>query len=110
MHASRRWASVNWASPQRLRSRDWLGSGPCPERNFSDQWHRRRHRCRAVSQSRLSRPTSPGFLTLRSVMHSMSAYADTYARSINDPQSFWLEAAEAIDWYEKPNSALDSSE
>lgn len=43
-------------------------------------------------------------------MHSMSAYADTYARSINDPQSFWLEAAEAIDWYEKPNRALDSSE
>jgi propionyl-CoA synthetase len=43
-------------------------------------------------------------------MNSMSAYADTYARSISDPQSFWLEAAEAIDWYEKPHRALDSSE
>ncbi|MFL4474484.1 AMP-binding protein [Paeniglutamicibacter sp. MACA_103] len=40
----------------------------------------------------------------------MSAYADAYARSIADPESFWLEAAEAIDWYEKPQRALDDSE
>jgi propionyl-CoA synthetase len=40
----------------------------------------------------------------------MSAYADAYTRSIADPQSFWLEAAEAIDWYEKPQRALDGSE
>ncbi|MDI2035589.1 propionyl-CoA synthetase [Paenarthrobacter nitroguajacolicus] len=40
----------------------------------------------------------------------MSAYADAYSRSMADPQSFWLEAAEAIDWYEKPGRALDDSE
>ncbi|BCW45315.1 propionyl-CoA synthetase [Arthrobacter sp. StoSoilB5] len=40
----------------------------------------------------------------------MSAYADSYSRSMADPQSFWLEAAGAIDWYEKPHRALDDSE
>ena len=40
----------------------------------------------------------------------MSAYADAYARSMADPQSFWLEAADAIDWFEKPHRALDTSE
>ncbi|MET4620679.1 propionyl-CoA synthetase [Arthrobacter sp. 2762] len=40
----------------------------------------------------------------------MSAYADAYARSMADPQSFWLEAADAIDWLEKPHRALDTAE
>ena len=31
-----------------------------------------------------------------------SAYEDTYSRSLADPDAFWLEAAEAIDWIEKP--------
>lgn len=40
----------------------------------------------------------------------MSAYADAYSRSMAHPHSFWLEAAGAIDWYEKPRRALDDSE
>src|SRR4029453_10752377 len=52
----------------------------------------------------------PIFNFFRSVTHSMSAYADAYARSMADPQSFWLEAADAIDWFEKPHRALDTAE
>ena len=34
------------------------------------------------------------------------AYDDIYARWKNDPDGFWMEAAEAIDWVEKPSKAL----
>ena len=34
------------------------------------------------------------------------AYNDLYARWKNDPDGFWMEAAEAIDWVEKPTKAL----
>ncbi|GAA6200209.1 propionate-CoA ligase PrpE [Aquicoccus sp. SU-CL01552] len=34
------------------------------------------------------------------------AYNDIYARWKNDPDGFWMEAAEAIDWVEKPTKAL----
>ena len=34
------------------------------------------------------------------------AYSDIYARWKNDPDGFWMEAAEAIDWVEKPTKAL----
>ncbi|MGR3662698.1 MAG: propionyl-CoA synthetase [Paracoccaceae bacterium] len=33
-------------------------------------------------------------------------YADVYSSSINDPEKFWLEAADQIDWYKKPSKAL----
>ena len=33
-------------------------------------------------------------------------YKDVYARWQADPEAFWLEAAEAIDWVEKPGKAL----
>ena len=36
-------------------------------------------------------------------------YADVYERSLTDREGFWLEAAEAIDWYEAPTRALDGS-
>ncbi|MFF8814789.1 propionyl-CoA synthetase [Streptomyces pactum] len=39
----------------------------------------------------------------------MGAYADTYRRSLTDPEGFWLEAAEAIDWTRKPTRALDAA-
>ncbi len=37
------------------------------------------------------------------------AYADVYARSLDDPEGFWREAAEAIDWDVFPSVMLDDS-
>ncbi|MGB3708167.1 propionyl-CoA synthetase [Gordonia sp. (in: high G+C Gram-positive bacteria)] len=39
----------------------------------------------------------------------MANYADAFARSIDDPDGFWLEAASAIDWMTPPTKALDES-
>ncbi|RXF73458.1 propionyl-CoA synthetase [Hansschlegelia zhihuaiae] len=36
-------------------------------------------------------------------------YADIYAASLADPEAFWLKAAEAIDWIERPLRAFDPS-
>ena len=36
-----------------------------------------------------------------------SRYFDVYARWQRDPEGFWAEAAEAIDWFEKPKAAFD---
>ncbi|SFR42123.1 propionate-CoA ligase PrpE [Litoreibacter janthinus] len=33
-------------------------------------------------------------------------YADIYKRSLDDPNGFWMEQAEAIDWVQKPSKAL----
>ncbi|GAA1029030.1 MULTISPECIES: propionyl-CoA synthetase [Amycolatopsis] len=39
----------------------------------------------------------------------MGAYTETYRRSLDDPEQFWLDAARAIDWTQRPTRALDSS-
>jgi propionyl-CoA synthetase len=39
----------------------------------------------------------------------MGAYSDMYARWQADPQGFWAQAAEAIDWVSKPTAILDDS-
>jgi propionyl-CoA synthetase len=36
-------------------------------------------------------------------------YAESYQRSLEDPEGFWLEAARAIDWTRPPTQALDAS-
>jgi propionyl-CoA synthetase len=36
-----------------------------------------------------------------------SRYAEVYARSLADPEGFWREAAQAIDWYETPKQIFD---
>ena len=36
-------------------------------------------------------------------------YQDVYDRAANDPEAFWLEQAEAIDWVTPPTKALDDS-
>ncbi len=43
-------------------------------------------------------------------MSQSGAYAAAYARSIEDPTSFWGEAAEAIDWDTPPVTVLDGSD
>jgi propionyl-CoA synthetase len=37
----------------------------------------------------------------------MGRYADIYNGWKSDPEGFWMQAAEAIDWFEKPTRALD---
>jgi propionyl-CoA synthetase len=39
----------------------------------------------------------------------VGAYAQTYQRSLADPEGFWLEAAGLIDWTVAPTAAVDSS-
>jgi hypothetical protein len=39
----------------------------------------------------------------------MGTYEDVFRATTDDPQSFWLNAAEDIDWYVAPQRALDSS-
>ena len=39
----------------------------------------------------------------------MSAYDDSYRRSLEDPEGFWLEAAAAISWTRPPTRALDAT-
>ncbi len=39
----------------------------------------------------------------------MDDYEKVFRASVDDPESFWLDAAAAIDWKVKPTTALDSS-
>jgi propionyl-CoA synthetase len=39
----------------------------------------------------------------------VGAYEETFRRSLEDPEGFWLEAAKAIDWTREPTRALDDS-
>ena len=41
---------------------------------------------------------------------SKSAYAEIHARAMRDPEGFWGEAAQAIDWIEPPKKAFDGSQ
>ncbi len=40
----------------------------------------------------------------------MGAYETTYRRSLEDPEGFWAEQAELIDWYRPADQVLDNSE
>ena len=40
----------------------------------------------------------------------MSTYAELYRRSFDDPEGFWMDAAEAIHWDRRPDRALDAEE
>ena len=39
----------------------------------------------------------------------MGRYEDVFRRSLTDPAGFWAEAANAIDWYQEPQTILDDS-
>ena len=39
----------------------------------------------------------------------MGGYAEAYRRSLDDPEGFWSEAAQQIDWYHAPATILDAS-
>ncbi len=38
------------------------------------------------------------------------SYDDLHAQSIEDPESFWGEAAKAIDWFKPWDTVLDSED
>ena len=40
----------------------------------------------------------------------MSRYDDVYRRSLADPDGFWAEAAEALDWSRRWDRVLDTRE
>ncbi|MFZ1669451.1 MAG: propionyl-CoA synthetase [Candidatus Nanopelagicales bacterium] len=42
-------------------------------------------------------------------MTGSNDYSASYRRSIEDPEGFWLDAASAVDWFDAPTEALDSS-
>jgi propionyl-CoA synthetase len=39
----------------------------------------------------------------------MASYPETYRRSLDDPDGFWLDAAPLVDWQTPPTRALDAS-
>lgn len=39
-----------------------------------------------------------------------SRYHEVYARSMRDPEGFWGEAAQELDWYERPKKVFDVSQ
>jgi len=39
----------------------------------------------------------------------MGGYTEAYQRSLADPEGFWGEAAQGIDWYQAPGAILDAS-
>jgi propionyl-CoA synthetase len=39
----------------------------------------------------------------------MGRYEDVFRRSLTDPAGYWAEAAQAIDWYQEPETILDDS-
>ncbi|GAA3637556.1 AMP-binding protein [Microlunatus ginsengisoli] len=43
------------------------------------------------------------------MVHSPGSYQRTYHASLEDPEAFWLAAAEAVDWDVCPSRALDES-
>jgi propionyl-CoA synthetase len=45
--------------------------------------------------------------TVAAATLSQSRYHNVYRRAIADPTAFWAEAAQAIDWYEKPRTIFD---
>ena len=43
-------------------------------------------------------------------IHSASRYQDVYARSMQDPEGFWADAARAIDWIEPAKKVFDPTQ
>ncbi|WP_020177518.1 propionyl-CoA synthetase [Methylopila sp. M107] len=43
------------------------------------------------------------------VADARRSYDEVYCASLDDPEGFWLKAAEAIDWFEAPTRAFDAS-
>ncbi|MEA3366621.1 MAG: acetate--CoA ligase [Planctomycetota bacterium] len=49
----------------------------------------------------------PADLAEKAHISSFDQYQEMYDRSINDPDAFWLEQAEMLDWFKKPTKARE---
>ena len=49
----------------------------------------------------------PAELTANAEIQSPEQYQEMYDRSINDPDGFWLEQADSIEWFTKPTKARE---
>ena len=58
-----------------------------------------------MSESRTFPP--PADLAAKAHISSLEQYQEMYDRSVNDPDGFWLEQAETLDWFTKPTKARD---
>ncbi|HGJ66171.1 TPA: acetate--CoA ligase [bacterium] len=58
-----------------------------------------------MSESRKFPP--PKELSEKAHIKSMEQYQEMYDESINNPDKFWLEQAETLDWFKKPTKARD---
>ncbi len=48
----------------------------------------------------------PKELSQAAYIKSLAEYKEIYRRSINDPEGFWAEAAEQLDWFKKWDMVL----
>ena len=48
----------------------------------------------------------PAELSEKAYIKSLDEYKEIYRRSIDDPEGFWAEAAEQLDWYKKWDKVL----
>ena len=53
-----------------------------------------------------STTTTPGHMH-GSVRGPHGSYAEEYALSLNEPEKFWMRAADKLDWFRKPTIAFE---
>ncbi len=91
------------AAPARRFSAICVPNGLAGEVKFSVMWRRL-----GPAAARTAARLKPLRASARSFMRTTSEYAE-YAAATRAPEAFWMEQAGAIDWYEAPTRALDSS-
>src|SRR3954469_7323143 len=81
-----------------------MKAGSASNSTGTRRWEKNGGRCSA-----LWRPLAKaaGALTIAAMDAKTSRYAEVYARWQRDPHGFWGEAANAIDWIEKPKTVFD---
>src|SRR5262245_43394981 len=67
----------------------------------------RRRVARSRSHSRDGRRS--GTIKENTMDAGVSRYHEAYGRAQRDPEGFWSEAAQAIDWYQRPTRVFDPS-
>src|SRR5207245_602099 len=83
--------------------RDWVPVLPSPKDNARRAGGRRHFELRQCAALR-----RPGIVrAIRQRGRAMSRYEETYRRALADPEGFWGEAAEAIDWERRWDRVLD---
>src|SRR5690625_3620173 len=87
----------------RRHAREWIPAG-----RYGDYDGDPRFTSGVPADQRCERPLLSAYR--RQEGDVMSTYAETYRRSLADPEAFWLDAATAVDWDSFPTRALDDSD